>query len=132
MISGSQDQEDLGLTLIRNIVARRAGIDESRVLPESRLLHDLGFDGDEAEALLLEIADQFHVSLKGFQFQKFFGGEARYWNPLWMLRHFRQRHLDAKEPLTVRDIASAVASGALGSAGSQRQMESIHQTNLGQ
>ena len=42
---------------------------------ESRLLHDLGINGDDAECLMMEFSEKFGVDMSGFDFRKFFMGE---------------------------------------------------------
>ncbi len=41
----------------------------------TRMYHDLGLYGDVAEAYMEALADQYHVDLSGFEFEKFFPSE---------------------------------------------------------
>jgi hypothetical protein len=47
---------------------------------ESRLLHDLGINGDDAEYLLMDYSKTFHVDMSEFNFWKFFMGEPNLFN----------------------------------------------------
>jgi hypothetical protein len=68
--------------------------------PASRLLHDLGIDGDDAADLLRDYSTSFDVDMSGFDFDRFFGGEPHLFN-------FGDSGSTAKDrwlPLTVEDL----------------------------
>ena len=57
---------------------RRCGLSESKIAQcsgSTRMHHDLDLYGDIAEAYMGVLADQYHVDLNGFEFEKFFPPE---------------------------------------------------------
>jgi hypothetical protein len=50
------------------MIARYSDLASERIRPESRLLHDLGIDGDDAGYLLTDYAKTFQVDTSGFDF----------------------------------------------------------------
>lgn len=77
---------------------------KSNVLPESRLLSDLGLDGDDAGELIEALSKRFDISWEGFHWLRYFGDE--YLDPFapalstvaqWLSADFRQRWKNARE-----------------------------------
>ena len=63
--------------LSRNLLKylRRCGLSEGKLArcnAGTRLYHDLGIYGDEAEAYMGVLAEEYHVDLTGFEFEKYF------------------------------------------------------------
>jgi len=54
------------------LVATGAGLDRRTIGLSSRLLHDLGIDGDDAYELLTEFSEVFQVDRAGFDFYRHF------------------------------------------------------------
>ena len=85
---------------VRNCVARHSGLAIEKIAPESRLLHDLEIDGDDAADLLIDYSKAFTVDMTDFSFDQFFMGESHVFN-FWK---FWQRGEDHLLPLTVEDL----------------------------
>ena len=100
------------LQAVSQFVSEELGVPATRIKPETRLLHDLGVDGDDAGDLLQHFSARFHVDLSAFRFSWHFGPEAG-WSPLYFLYCFffaRGRHRDL--PVTIQDLAEAADVGA--------------------
>lgn len=57
---------------IVSMVARAAGVSEATIRAETRLLHDLGLWGDDAEELLADLGRHFNIDWSGFEFDGYF------------------------------------------------------------
>ena len=97
-LRGMESEADPLRERIRDLIARRTGLRREEIVPESRLLHDLGIDGDDAAELLSEYSTTFGVEMSGFDSDRFFGGEPHLFN-FWRLVG-KDRWL----PLTVEDL----------------------------
>jgi acyl carrier protein len=92
---------------VRTLLANQCGVSEDRISSSTRLLDDLGIDGDDAAELLEAFAAKFDVDLSGFDFQSFFHSEAALgcisglW--LWLIGDLG----GPKLPLTVGDLVHA-------------------------
>jgi hypothetical protein len=96
---------------IIQIVARKAGKRPRQITLETRLLHDLGLYGDDAEEVLSEIEKEFHVDYGGFQFDRYFFREGF---ALWLAPGFLYRRLiERKQPLTVAMLVRIARGGHL-------------------
>ena len=101
------------LQAVREFVSDELGVPAARIKPETRLLHDLGVDGNDAGDLLQHFSARFHVDLSAFHFSSHFGPEAG-WNPLhcfycFLFARGRQRDI----PITIQDLAEAADTGVL-------------------
>ena len=103
--------ESEAIPVVAGMVAKKCGLKQPQVRPDSRLLHDLNIDGDDAAELIQEICTHFSINMGGFVFDEFFGSEGRFFNPFWFLRRNSSRHLKNKRPLTVGQIAAAAVAG---------------------
>lgn len=72
----------------------------------SRLLHDLGIDGDDAAELVTKYAEAFQVDMKEFEFGKYFRSE-----PNLVSIFDRKQTLDSMLPLTIRDLVEYALRG---------------------
>jgi acyl carrier protein len=80
-MTGSDEAESAIADEVMQFVANARGMSLGRIHPDSRLLEDLGLDGDDALELMLDFFERFHVSKDGFVFNQYFGPEAG-WSPL--------------------------------------------------
>jgi hypothetical protein len=87
-------------------VAERMGIPVEQINPDSRLLHDLRIDGDDADELLEEFFRRFDVHRGRFDFSRFFNGEAGIEQMIALFTRDRSRLLE-REPLRVSDLVNA-------------------------
>ena len=89
----------------------------------TRLLEDLGLDGDDASEFLAAYAERFHVDLTGMQFDRHFGSEGAsplelvtallYWLGLWRIDHV---------PITIGDLVQSANRGAWIEVGTSPQV----------
>jgi hypothetical protein len=105
------DPEDCVL----NVIARRTGLDASRISMESRLLHDLGLNGDDATEAIQEISDKCSINIEGFDATQYFCGEPTLLSLLWFLRSQRRNRKSEKRPITVGQLVEAARRGCLSS-----------------
>lgn len=63
---------------IQNILIERHGLRASAVVPEARIVHDLGVDGDDAAELLQDVKNRFGTDLSSLdsQWATFFNSEG--------------------------------------------------------
>jgi hypothetical protein len=97
---------------VRMLVCRKSGLKDEVVRSESRLLHDLGITGDDAEELIVEFANSFSVDMSSFPFQRYFTGEpVTFSHVLWMLRLKKDPIWKGKASLTVAQLVNAALAG---------------------
>lgn len=101
----------MGLLLSLNLeqriiwfVAQVSGCKLEKLQTGSRLLHDLGIDGDDAVELLSEYSEVFQVDMGGFEFGKYFGPEASF-------SLFRSRPQQELTPITIGDLVEYARRG---------------------
>jgi hypothetical protein len=92
---------------IVGLISRRAGIPAVNIRLDSRLLHDLGITGDDAEELLDEFASRFEVEMEGFSFDEYFTGEPSVLHFLWVLGVRKKPIWEDKKELTVSELVEA-------------------------
>ena len=97
-----QDAEEC----VVSVIARRSGLDRSRICSEARLVQDLKLDGDDAIDTLLEIAKQFDMDMTGFDAGLYFRSEPN------LLSIFRSKRVPKKE-ITVGQLVDAARHGRL-------------------
>jgi hypothetical protein len=100
-------------TAVIALIAGECCVRSERLTPSTRILHDLGWDGDDAADLLRRFAQAFDVDASAFRFQRHFGPEAPF-HPLsyLYLRLLRPERLRFV-PLTVGDLVQAARSKRL-------------------
>jgi hypothetical protein len=92
------------------LVSRRVGLPVTRLSLQSRLLQDLGVDGDDAVELLLEVSNAFRIDMNNMQIEKYFRCEPT------LLDVFRRplakrREFEGKAPVTVGDLIQMAKVG---------------------
>jgi len=101
------------LQAVREFVSEELGVPVGRIKPETRLLHDLGVDGDDAGDLLQHFSARFHVDLSVFHFYSHFGPEAG-WDPIHSIYCFLFARSSQRDiPVTIQDLAEAADIGVL-------------------
>lgn len=91
------------------LIAEFTGYDSSWIQGSTRLMEDLGVDGDDAAELLQEFASRFKVDLSRFEFQRHFGPEAG-WNPIAAAYYLVVG--SELEPISVKQLVEAAERGA--------------------
>lgn len=74
---------------------------------ESRLLYDLGIEGDDAIECLNAYCQAFGIDAQDIKVSSYFTSESDFFNPLWFLQSSRQARMVGKMPLTIMDLALA-------------------------
>jgi hypothetical protein len=92
---------------ILEMVARRSGVQVGSICLETRLLHDLGIDGDDAEEFIDEFARVYGVDMAGFKFLDHFGPEL-WWRFVPTFFGRRPKDYALKRPIAVEDLVRSV------------------------
>lgn len=90
--------------IIRRYTGKRTPIGLS-----SAVYHDLGVNGDVAEALLMEISERYSTSFETFDFRTYFRGE--YGAALWLPASLLGLKDGGRLPLTVEHLLAVVRRG---------------------
>ena len=104
---------DAILSEVVRLVAARCGIPTEQVGPETRLLHDLQIDGDDAAELIETFCGQFDMSSEGFNFSLYFNSEVTVERFVSILTRDRSRLLERDE-LRVKDLVVAAQEKRFG------------------
>lgn len=73
-----------------------------KIKPESRIAHDMGVDGDDADELINALQKQFDIDMTNFSFDKHFGPEG--FNPISFIYFLFNRNKLNLIPITVMDL----------------------------
>lgn len=75
---------DAVLERVFDLVAKKTGVERERLDASTRLVKDLGCNGDDAAELLEAFSEQFKIDLQEFPFMDYFSSEAEFgfWHPL--------------------------------------------------
>ena len=95
---------------VRDFLCEQWGVQLERLTPSTRLLHDLGIDGDDAVEILMEFEERFHVDLSSFSFGDHFGSELDA-GPRWVVRKLLGGDEVGKLPITLQDLVDAANRG---------------------
>ena len=95
---------------VRDFLCEQWRVRPERLTPSTRLLHDLGIDGDDAEEILTDFAERFHVDLSSLSFMRHFGSESDA-GRRWAARKIFGGDSVRKLPVTVQDLVDAAIRG---------------------
>ena len=101
------DAEDCVL----NVIARKTGLDANKISMESRILHDLGLDGDDAIEAIQEISDKCLMDMAGFDATQYFCSEPTLLSLLWFLPSQKRNRISEKRAITVGQLVEAAQRG---------------------
>jgi hypothetical protein len=88
-------------------VAAELDEENQRLRLSTRLYHDLGVDGEEAETFMEAFAERFRVDLSGFEFERHFRDEEA-GGPLSRLwQRWRNPESGKRIPITLEDLVEA-------------------------
>lgn len=103
------DDGSQAYTKILSIVGQKAGMRPEHIRCDHRILHDFNIYGDDAEEMIVEVADVVGLNPAEFDFERYFFSEVF---AFWLLPPFlKRRALAGKRPLTVGDLLSCVSTG---------------------
>jgi acyl carrier protein len=91
---------------VKEFVARRINVKPECISLQTRLLEDLGIDGDDAVDLFEVFAQEFQVDISSLDLNKYFGPEAGF--NLFLFWLMPSSTLDT---LTIQDLVSAAQAG---------------------
>lgn len=97
---------------VREFIASALSISVEKITLEKSLFHDFGVDGDDAFDLINGFSEKFNVSLKGFEFQKYFGNEAASDPVTFFFELFKKEKSGKLLRLEVADLVRAVSNGS--------------------
>ena len=96
---------ETALDTVRQLAAQYSGRKIEAIGPDTRVFHDLGLDGDDAEEFLTDYCARHGLPVQSFPFSRFFGWEIGA-GP----RHFLCVKLGlwpgVVKPLSIRQLAS--------------------------
>ena len=102
---------DATFEAVRHFVAEQSGNRVERLARETRLLHDLGIDGDDAFELFLAFGERFHVDLSPMEWPAYFGHEGDALGRAIKRLVGGPRAVDDKLPVALEDLAAAAEAG---------------------
>jgi acyl carrier protein len=102
---------------VRGLVSGQSGVPEHEITLETRLVEDLGIDGDDGDELLEAFADEFNVDMSGMAPLNYFGDEP----PIWAIstlipivarfnkrfRTYARHAMRGRRTLTVRSLVAS-------------------------
>jgi acyl carrier protein len=89
---------------IKKLIADECGYEIDGLNPETRLLHDLGVDGDDGIELLKAFAKKLDVDMTDLDVTKHFGPEAGFNLIYYLFTYFFHRDELKFVPITVSDM----------------------------
>ncbi|MBX9941599.1 MAG: DUF1493 family protein [Candidatus Obscuribacterales bacterium] len=96
---------------IVDFVCREIGVSKIDLKPNTRLYHDLGIDGDDAENIMASFAQEFQVDLSEYDHNLHFGPEQGFCLPIWfswlLAGKLNKRGQFKKVPITILDLEKA-------------------------
>jgi len=95
---------------VRDFLCKQWRVSPERLTPGSRLLHDLGIDGDDASEILADFGEHFGVDLSSFPFQRHFGSELGA-GSRWVVRKVFGGDAVRLSPVTLQDLIDAANRG---------------------
>jgi hypothetical protein len=94
-------------TAVIAFVAAELNEKEERLRLTTRLWHDLGVDGDDADEFMQAFAERFAVDLTGFEFERHFSDDGGL-NPLaYLWTKWRNPSRLKRVPITLEDLVEA-------------------------
>jgi acyl carrier protein len=95
-------------------VSQQTGARTERLMPHTRLFHDLGLDGDDAVEFFAALEREFAVDLSGMEWNRHFGpeGGCALILPIALINMMARRRLhEPMVPIMIADLADAVRMG---------------------
>ena len=95
-----------------SVLARRSGVAKGKVTLETRLVEDLGLNGDDAVGAILEICNTYPMDISGFDSSLDFRSEPTLLSLLWFLPS-QKKERTKKQTITVGNLVDAARRGRL-------------------
>ena len=95
---------------VRDFLCEQCRVSQQQIEPSTRLLHDLGVDGDDADEVLAGFGKRFSVDFSALAFQRHFGSEFGA-GGRWLIRKICGGDAIRLSPVTVLDLVDAANRG---------------------
>jgi acyl carrier protein len=95
---------------VRVFLSEQIRVSPQQIEPTTRLLHDLGIDGDDADEVLSDFGKRFGVDFSALAFQRHFGSELGV-GGRWLIRKICGGNAIRLSPVTVQDLVDAANRG---------------------
>lgn len=97
---------------IQSFTVEQTNCKPREVALETRLAHDLGIEGDDADEFMTEFFERFEVDPTGYNFHRHFYEEGScgclfFLLPVYMLLNLWGYEESSKEPITIADLIEA-------------------------
>lgn len=92
---------------VKAFLGEQIGVSPGMLTSETRLEHDLGITGDDAEEVMEAFMDRFQVDMSEFEFNRHFGPEWGCNPAVWLWCRVFTSRLIQTEPITVDDLVEA-------------------------
>ena len=96
---------------LRNFVAEKLVMPPEKLAAGSRLQHDLGLDGNDADVFMASFGQTFGVDMTEFVLTDYFGRESAGCLPLWIVWLLIPPLRPKVTPLTIADLERAMEKG---------------------
>lgn len=96
---------------LRTFVAEKLDIPPEKLAAGNRLQHDLGLDGDDADAFMTSFGQTFEVDMSEFVLTDYFGRESAGCLPLWIVWLLIPPLRPKVIPVSLEDLGSALRAG---------------------
>jgi hypothetical protein len=92
---------------VKKLVSKEFSVKFGKLTNETRLLHDLGMDGDDAREFMQVFSKNFQVDLSEFEFCQYFGEEAGA-EPITLIYYLLFKSARPKfVPITISDLTNS-------------------------
>ncbi len=92
---------------VKAFLSEQWSVEPKQLTGQTRLEHDLGITGDDAEEVMEAFMDQFEVDMSEFKFNRYFGPEVGCNPAVWLWCRLFMPQLLHSEPVTIDDLVSA-------------------------
>jgi hypothetical protein len=99
---------------VLKVLTRKSGLSADQISMESRLLQDIGLDGDDAMEAIQEISMKCSMDISNFDFTQYFRSEPSLLSLLWFLPSHKKNRINEKCTITVGQLIDAARKGYLG------------------
>lgn len=90
---------------IKQFIFEKTQINCNKLSPESKILEDVGLDGDEAYKFLNDFSEKFDTDLSGLNFDSYFNSEG--FDIISFLKSLVKKS-SRLQPITLKDLEIAV------------------------
>ena len=96
---------------VQQFLCEGCRVSRQSVTASTRLLHDLGIDGDDAIEILTDFGKRFGVDFSSFSFERYFGSELGA-GIRWLVRKVHGADAIRFPPITLQDLLDAANRGS--------------------